>query len=483
MDRLKKRYDGVSLSAKLRASYSVIILLMLIPTLISFAVSSRYSAQYDSLITNVNSAHTLNLIVKSDVSNEIWDIVAGNKEFSQGKQYEIIDEINQRLFAIRNKASTREGMEQLGVAQRAMDTLKNYVDKLGAQMQSRAPVKKNEQLLEEIRAVSALVHEVIQEFTMLEISNSAQVNESIKKSFQFTFTLEVLLFIFTCAFALYAQNTLSLSIIRPIKELEVLSTRIAQGDLKARAQAPGAVEIQKLTNNLNQMAGDIQTLLDQNIQEQKNRQKSEMQALQAQITPHFLYNTLDTIVWLAEANKNEEVITITSAFSKFFRISLSKGMDWISVENEVEHARNYLTIQKTRYRDILDYSITCEECIKDKRILKLILQPLVENALYHGIKNKRGRGTISVEGRLERTAAGERLYFCVSDDGMGITPERLEQIERLLSGEPGEEQDGGYGLYNVSKRLQLYYNMPVGLRIESEYRQGTRVSFTVPIVE
>jgi two-component system sensor histidine kinase YesM len=149
------------------------------------------------------------------------------------------------------------------------------------------------------------------------------------------------------------------------------------------------------------MAVKIQELIDANIEEQQNLQKSEMKALQAQISPHFLYNTLDTIVWLAEGRQYEQVISVTRNFSNFFRTSLSRGKDWISVQEEFDHVLNYLTIQKIRYRDILDYSINWDRTMAEKPMLKLVLQPLVENALYHGIKGKRGRGNISVRGWSE----------------------------------------------------------------------------------
>ena len=144
------------------------------------------------------------------------------------------------------------------------------------------------------------------------------------------------------------------------------------------------------------MAGKIDDLIKQNIEEQKNLQKAEMKTLQAQITPHFLYNTFDTIIWLAEEEQMDDVIKVTQAFSEFLRISLSRGHEWITVGQELEHVRNYLTIQKIRYSVILQYSIEVQDGLENLKMLKLSLQPLVENAIYHGIKNKRGRGHIKV---------------------------------------------------------------------------------------
>ena len=179
--------------------------------------------------------------------------------------------------------------------------------------------------------------------------------------------------------------------------MEKLSTKVANGNLTARTEIPNVRELDTLAENLNTMTAQIDLLIKKNMEEQKNFQKAEMKALQAQITPHFLYNTFDTIVWLAEEEKTDEVVKITKAFSDFLRISLSRGHEWITIAQELDHIRNYLTIQKIRYADILSFKIEADESLCSSKIIKLVLQPLVENAIYHGIKNKRGRGKLSVK--------------------------------------------------------------------------------------
>jgi len=183
-------------------------------------------------------------------------------------------------------------------------------------------------------------------------------------------------------------------------------------------------------------------------------------------------------MWQAEANNSNEVIHITRALSDFFRISLSSGEEWITVAQEKRHLEGYLSIQKVRYRDILEYSLDIDEDIQDEIVLKLLLQPLVENALYHGIKLKRGGGRIQVTGRRE----GDELYFCVLDSGVGIPQDRLESIRQALKNDEIQmESDtgSGFGLKNVDLRIRLYYKKPQGLTIESD-QSGTRVSFRLP---
>ena len=198
-------------------------------------------------------------------------------------------------------------------------------------------------------------------------------------------------------------------------------------------------EIAELGMSFNIMIGKIRDLLDSKLKEHEELKKAELRALQAQINPHFLYNTLDTIIWMAEANRTAEVIEIVRALSSFFRLSLSKGRDWITIGEELERTRSYLTIQKIRYRDILDYKIEADEAVLDNTVLKLSLQPLVENALYHGIKNKRRGGTITV--RAQQQGADE-ILLQVEDDGIGLTPEKLAQVQAGLDDDSGEIRRG-----------------------------------------
>jgi two-component system sensor histidine kinase YesM len=185
---------------------------------------------------------------------------------------------------------------------------------------------------------------------------------------------------------------------------------------------------------------------------------------------------------MAEENQTRQVIEIVHALSSFFRIALSKGMDWIPIRQEIEHVRSYLQIQKLRYQGILDYRIEVDEEILDGIVLKLTLQPLAENALYHGIKNKRGGGTIVV--RAAR-AGPRRAILEVEDDGVGLTPYKLEKTRTELNRTLDEtaSQDVGFGLANVNQRIKLYYGKEYGLSMESQYQSGTRVTITIPLQE
>jgi two-component system sensor histidine kinase YesM len=257
-----------------------------------------------------------------------------------------------------------------------------------------------------------------------------------------------------------------------------VTTTITKNDLQALMTSDNVDEITELGLSFNIMIGKIRDLLDSKLKEHEELKKAELRALQAQINPHFLYNTLDTIIWMAEANRTAEVVEIVRALSSFFRLSLSKGKDWVTIGEELERIKSYLTIQKMRYRDILDYRFEADEAVLGYTVLKLSLQPLVENALYHGVKNKRQGGTIIVRA-LPR--GPDEILLEVEDDGIGFMPDKLAQVQASLADDSGEiKMEGGFGIDNVNKRIRLYYGKPYGLLIQSEYQVGTRVTLVIP---
>lgn len=206
--------------------------------------------------------------------------------------------------------------------------------------------------------------------------------------------------------------------------------------------------------------------------------QTELTALQSQINPHFLYNTLDTIIWLAEAGKQKEVVDMVGSLSEFFRTSLNQGKDIIPIREELQHVKSYLEIQQVRYQDILEYEIHMPEELEKYLIPKITIQPIVENALYHGIKNKRGLGHILINGRREKN----HFVIQIEDNGIGISEERLAQVRDKIQYRSPAGNDI-YGLYNVNERIHLNFGEKFGISIESDYGDGTVVSILLPYME
>jgi two-component system sensor histidine kinase YesM len=273
--------------------------------------------------------------------------------------------------------------------------------------------------------------------------------------------------------ALGISVLLSLTLSRPIKQLDAKMKQVERGSFDIRVDLVETNEIGKLARTFNLMIAKIKELMEQIVKEQETIRSGEIKALQAQIQPHFLYNTLDSIIWMAETDKMEEVVAMTTALSRLLRASIGKGEEEVPLEVELEHVSNYLMIQSKRYRHKFTYRIDAPPELCECLILKVVLQPLVENAIYHGIKRKAEPGHIRIEVRSD----GDALELAVSDDGAGMEPERAKG---LLTAAPPAEGGHGVGVRNVNHRIQLYYGTGYGLTFASELEEGTTVTVRIP---
>ena len=225
------------------------------------------------------------------------------------------------------------------------------------------------------------------------------------------------------------------------------------------------------------MVKQLRQLTDDIVKEQEEKRKSELDALQSQINPHFLYNTLDSIMWMIEAEKYEDAISMVQALSRLFRISLSKGKNIITIGEELQHAKNYLDIQKYRYKNKFTSYFEIEEGIEKYKTIKLIIQPLIENAIYYGMEYMDGDGEIYVRAYTKDSD----LFIEVEDNGLGMQKEQVENI--LTDGTRIRSKGSGIGIRNVHQRIQLYFGTEYGLEILSEPDEGTTVRIHLPKTE
>jgi two-component system sensor histidine kinase YesM len=468
----------LSIRAKILLALAIVIMMMALINAVLLVQMLNYSHQYDAIINNITTANSISGNIKPDIDTAMWDIVAGKTEFSQGKQYDIINAVNNKLQWMADHAASAESRIKLEVINRTMKSLTHYVDLMGQQIAHNSMVVDNEAVLENIRGVSSVVEAVVQDYVLFEVNQAEQQYRVMSQGFTQWEVFSLALLLAAIVFSVIAAWAISRSIYMPIKQLHDVTTTITKNDLQVLMTRSNADEITELGMSFNIMIGKIRELLDAKIKEQENLKRAELRALQAQINPHFLYNTLDTIIWMAEAQKTDQVVEIVSALSSFFRISLSKGRDWITIGEELERIKSYLTIQRMRYSDIMDFRIEADEEVLDNSILKLILQPLVENALYHGIKNKRGGGTITVHARQKNET---EILLEVEDNGIGLTPDKLAQLQAELADTSGEMKlESGFAIGNVNKRIRLYYGNPYGLSIQSGYNTGTCATLVIP---
>lgn len=271
----------------------------------------------------------------------------------------------------------------------------------------------------------------------------------------------------------------SRTLTNPIFKLKRLMKQAESGDLTVRFNFQHNDEIGELGQSFNHMIARIDQLIQMVYVEQENKRTAEMKSLQEQIKPHFLYNTLDTISWMARDYDAEDIVRLVDALTNMFRIGLSHGKDIITVKEEITHVSNYLYIQKIRYKDKLNYVIHVDESLYAIEVPKLILQPLVENAIYHGVKAKRGGGTITITGVPE----GENLVFTVQDDGAGMLQEKVEELNRRMSERSVLDEKKSFGLFYIRERIQLCYGKGYGVHVESTLGEGTRVTITLPLYQ
>lgn len=278
----------------------------------------------------------------------------------------------------------------------------------------------------------------------------------------------------TLIITMIASSYIANRISRPINKLKDHMQLIESGEFYQEIEISGQKEVIILAHSFNSMIAEIRQLMTTVINEQKSKRKTEFQALQNQINPHFLYNTLDSIVYLSEHNMNDKVIEMVVALSKFFRISISRGKNIITLKEELEHARNYLLIQQIRYHEKFDFHFEIDEKLNDCNVVKLSLQPLIENAIYHGISTEYGKGLITIRAYQKQNY----LYIEVEDDGYGINPEMIEELyHRIHQEQPGKS----VGMRNVYQRLKLYYGENAKFEIISELDENTIIRFIIPI--
>lgn len=266
------------------------------------------------------------------------------------------------------------------------------------------------------------------------------------------------------------------SIAKPIRSLRSLMKQAEKGDFDIQFVYGNHDEIGQLGESFNNMVMRIKQLIEMLLLVQKSKREAELKTLEAQIKPHFLYNTLETIQWMAKQHDASDIVEIVRAMTNLYRISLNKGKEFVSVSEEIRHVESYLVIQKVRYESKLNYTVSCAPALLKCRVIKLILQPVVENAIYHGIKEKRGPGLVEI--RIF-SAAG-RLHFTVRDNGAGMPPENTDVINEILQGRRVNDLHG-YGLQNVNERIKLTYGSEYGLTVRSSFGQYTVVEAVLPL--
>lgn len=458
----KKRME---LEARMRKVLFSTMIPMACLMIILLVIFWQYTGQYNKLSENLAVSSEFNLRFKDELDLEMYYIAIGSKESSDLEdvigQVEDAQEIMQKL---RRNTYHNDGVKSL-------NSLDSYLENLRKRMLQLVEIKEYDKRMEfmdsNIRIITSLIMQEMQNYIYNESMYLVNVEKSLTHRVKLLISGMAVLLFATFGILMRRSFRLTDGIIRPVKEMLDKVKKVGRGKFDMIPIEAEIEEIEELDEGINKMARKISVLLENVRQEKEMQHLTELQLIQAQVNPHFLYNTLDTIVWLIEGGMTDDAVEMISSLSIFFRTSLSKGNDIIPLSEEERHTLSYLEIQQYRYRDILEFEINIPKELSGIPVPKLSIQPLAENALYHGIKNRRGKGKIVIEGREEEDA----LVLTVSDNGQGMTPERLHEVQEAIR----TGKRAGFGLAAVAERIALYYGPGYGMKISSEEGKGTTV--------
>ena len=425
----------------------------------------QYTGQYNKLSENLAVSSEFNLRFKDDLDLEMYYIAIGSKESSDLEDVlEQVEDAQEIMQKLRRNTYNNNGVKSL-------NSLDSYLENLRQRMLQLIEIKEYDKRMEfmdsNIRIITGLIMQEMQNYIYNESMYLVQVEKSLTHRVKLLISGMAVLLIATLGILMRRSFRLTDGIIHPVNIMLDKVKKVGRGKFDMIPIEAEIEEIEELDEGINKMARKISALLENVRQEKEMQHLTELQLIQAQVNPHFLYNTLDTIVWLIEGGMTDDAVEMISSLSIFFRTSLSKGNDIIPLSEEERHTLSYLEIQQYRYRDILEFEINIPKELSGIPVPKLSIQPLAENALYHGIKNRRGKGKILIEGREEEDA----LVLTVSDNGQGMTPERLHEVQEAIR--IGER--AGFGLAAVAERIALYYGPGYGMKIFSEEGKGTTV--------
>ena len=425
----------------------------------------QYTGQYNKLSENLAVSSEFNLRFKDDLDLEMYYIAIGSKESSDLEDVlEQVEDAQEIMQKLRRNTYNNNGVKSL-------NSLDSYLENLRQRMLQLVEIKEYDKRMEFMdsnnRIITGLIMQEMQNYIYNESMYLVQVEKSLTHRVKLLISGMAVLLIATLGILMRRSFRLTDGIIQPVNIMLDKVKKVGRGKFDMIPIEAEIEEIEELDEGINKMARKISALLENVRQEKEMQHLTELQLIQAQVNPHFLYNTLDTIVWLIEGGMTDDAVEMISSLSIFFRTSLSKGNDIIPLSEEERHTLSYLEIQQYRYRDILEFEINIPKELSGIPVPKLSIQPLAENALYHGIKNRRGKGKILIEGREEEDA----LVLTVSDNGQGMTPERLHEVQEAIR--IGER--AGFGLAAVAERIALYYGPGYGMKIFSEEGKGTTV--------
>ena len=422
---------------------------------------------YASVSGNIVKVSGFNQKFKQEIDEQMYFYVTG---YSSEIPWEDVESARALAEDLLKNTSNTDG-------RKAMTSVLSLCDKLNGYMHDIENESSYDERMDQLKKNIYITTDLIEDYMYSYLYYEAGEMASIQKQIDFWLTIEVVFVVLVMAIVvpivLRRAFRLSKSITDPIVAMNSRVEEIGSGDLSPHTPVEtDDTSMALLSSGIEDMAARLDKQIELNRQEQIKLRDIELSLIQAQINPHFLYNTLDAIVWLIEIGKNEQAEQMVTSLSSYFRSFLSDGKDIVTVAEEKQHIQSYLEIQQVRYRDIMEYEIDIDSSIQNTKLPKMTLQPLVENAIYHGLKPKRGKGTITVTGTRE----GDKILLRVTDTGLGMNEEELESLRSRVS----MEDSTSFGLTSSYKRLKILYGDDCKFVIDSKSQEGTSISIEIP---
>lgn len=473
MDR-KSGGQAYSLRNRLVCLMLVAIVPFLSISIYLIVAMEQYSSAYDEIVSNMTVANSYNLDFMERMDESTYKLVVG--AVNSEDPYALIGDLRSDFVDLMRITTDKSSRKWLQSLLRNLNTLEDRLDDIRANVEEGGHYDENLAMLDNnIYILTELIQDDLAHYIYYQAQSMEYIKQELNRKIELFITIVVIMVAVLVIVVLSTSLRLVNSITKPIRELVSVTNRISQGDFQARAAGAGTRELDSLSHSVNDMAQGLEQLVTKIKKDERKMRRTELRLLQEQINPHFLYNTLDTIVWLIEGNMAKEAEEMVVSLSDFFRLVLNHGREYNRIRDEEKHVRSYLQIQQVRYRDILEYRIAIDPEILDYEILKMTLQPLVENSLYHGIKYKRAKGLIEITGH----ETGDGIELCVSDNGVGMDKTTLDRLREEIE-RPCQDTEAGFGLANVNERIKMNFGAQYGLKLESKQGEGTRVTVLIP---
>jgi len=467
MTSIRDRFDKNTVQGKMYR----LILQMFIPIIsilvIIFAMILTRNLMYESVSGNIVKASGFNQNFKNEIDLQMYLYVSGSSDTIPWDDVSSAKQLAEELLKNTTDPDSRKAMNNVLTL---CDNLSSYMRRIE---QTKQYDERMNQLQTNIYGITQLIEDYIYSYLYYEAGEMASIQQQLDLWLALEIAFVILVTLIVTPIVLRRAVRLSRSITDPIVAMNSRVEEIGGGDLSPHTPVEtDDTSLALLSTGIEDMASRLNKQIELNRQEQIRLRDIELSLIQAQINPHFLYNTLDAIVWLIEIGKNDQAEQMVTSLSSYFRSFLSDGRDIVTIGEEKKHIQSYLEIQQVRYRDIMEYEILIDPDIEDSKLPKMTLQPLVENAIYHGLKPKRGKGLIRVTGRAEEND----IILEVCDTGLGMDQDTLDRLSRSVH----DEDTTSFGLTSAYKRLKLLYGYECSFDITSNPGEGTSIRIRIP---